>query len=95
MNILLESLRPLAEYQGLSAVLESRQAAAASGVGEMTRSHLIASLHHDSGRPVVVVCQDETAARRVQAELAAFLNETPPILPGRELTFYEIGRAHV
>ena len=89
MNILLESLRPLAEYQGLSAVLESRQAAAVSGVGEMTRSHLIASLHHDSGRPVVVVCQDETAARRVQAELAAFLGETPPILPGRELTFYD------
>ena len=89
MDILLESLRPLAEYRGLAAMLEARQAAAVSGVGEMTRSHLIASLHRDSGRPVVVVCQDETAARRVQAELAAFLDETPPILPGREFTFYD------
>ena len=89
MNILLESLRPLPEYGALQKALEARQAVAVSGVGEMTRSHLVASVRADSGRPALVVCQDETAARRVQQELAAFLGQTPPILPGRELTFYD------
>jgi transcription-repair coupling factor (superfamily II helicase) len=89
MDVLLESLRPLPEYAALVKLLEARQAAAVAGVGEMTRSHLAAAVCRETGRPMLVVCPDETAARRVQQELAAFLGSTPPILPGRELTFYD------
>ena len=38
----------------------------------------------------MVVCLDEMAARRTQSELAAFLGaEEPPILPTRDLMFYD------
>ena len=41
------------------------------------------------GPPAVVVCQDEMAARRTQSELAAFLGAEAPILPTRDLMFYD------
>ena len=89
MNILLEALRPMPEYRGLLEMLDARQAAAVSGVSQICRSHLIAALMRESGRPALIVCQDDMAAQRIQAELAAFLGESAPVLPSRELTFYD------
>ena len=90
MNILLKALNPLPAYQALKSAAASGGTAAVSGAGQIARSHLIAALAQESGRPAVVVCQDDTAARRLQSELAAFLGETAPILPTRELTFYDV-----
>ena len=89
MNILLEALRPMPEYRGLLEMIDARQAAAISGVSQICRSHVIAALTRESGRPALIVCQDDQAAARIQAELAAFLGETVPVLPSRELTFYD------
>ena len=89
MDLLLSLLLKSTEYRQLCELLEARQAAAVSGVSQITRSHFIAALHAESGRPAVVICQDELAAARLQAELAAFLGVTPPILPGRELTLVD------
>ena len=88
MELLLTMLRGLPEYRRLSACLEKNQAVGVSGAAQINRSHLIASLLHDSKRPAVVICQDELAARRTQAELTAFLGLEPPILPSRDLTFH-------
>ena len=88
MSILLKALSALLDYQKLLASLAARQTVAVSGVSQICRSHVIASLLADTERPALIVCQDELAARRTQSELAAFLGFEAPILPSRDLTFY-------
>ena len=89
MELLLSSLNHLPEYLSLKTAVDSGHTVAMSGVGQLARSHVMAALCRDSGRPAVVVCQDDLAAQRMQQELAAFLGETPELLPSREFTFYD------
>ncbi len=89
MNLLLSALSSLPEYAALCAAVEAGQTVALSGVGQLPRSHMMAALYAHTGRPALVVCQDDMAAQRLQAELAAFLQETPALLPTREFTFYD------
>ena len=89
MKTLLSVLRTVPEYQGLLCGLSRGEAAAVTGIGQINRSHMIAGLRQDTAAPMVVICQDDLAARRLQEELKAFLGETYPILPGRELTLYD------
>ena len=89
MELLLSALRELPEFQKLTELVEQGKTAAISGVGGLVRAHMAAALCAESNRPVVLVCQDETAAQRMQEELASFLGKTAPILPARELTFYD------
>ena len=89
MEQLIQILKNIPEY---AAVLESvgkNRSAAITGVGQINRSHLIAGLRCHTGRPVIVLCQDDMAAKRLQAELQSFLGETAPVLPSRELTLYD------
>ena len=88
MEQLLTLLRGLPDYRRLVQCLEKNQAAGVSGAAQINRSHLIASVLHDTRRPAVILCQDEMAARRTQSELAAFLGTEIPILPSRDLAFY-------
>ncbi len=90
MELLLTALRALPEYGRLCATIEKNQAAGVSGAAQINRSHLIASLCHDTCRPAVILCQDELAVRRTQAELNAFLGVEASVLPSRDLTFYNI-----
>lgn len=89
MGVILSALQGLPEYGKLLTCAQQNQAAALSGAGQISRSHLIAALAVDTERPVVVVCQDETAAKRAQQELAAFLQRDPAMLPTRDLTLYD------
>ena len=89
MNLLLSSLQGLTEYKTLCSAVEKGQNVALSGVGQLSRSHVMAALYRHSGRPAVVVCQDDLAAQKTAEELASFLGEAPAILPGREFTFYD------
>jgi len=89
MSILLSALRALPDYQSLLNAAAAGETAALSGAGQLARSHLIACLSQDVNRPLVVVCQDDAAAKRVQDELAAFLGDAPPLLPCRDLTLYD------
>ena len=86
---LLFLLKTIPEYASLVEGVIAGQNAAVTGVGQINRSHMIAGLRRDAGRPIVVLCQDDMAARRTQEELSCFLGETAPILPGRDLTFYD------
>ena len=88
MELLLSALKGLPEFGRLLKQLDKNYAVGVSGAAQINRSHLIASVIHESKRPAVIVCQDELAARRTQSELTAFLGMDIPILPSRELTFY-------
>ena len=89
MEQLITFLQTIPEYTVLVKALQDHQTAAVTGVGQINRSHIIAGLRKDLQQPLVLICQDDIAARRLQEELKAFLQETAPILPSRELTLYD------
>ena len=89
MEKLLSFLKQIPEYQLLLKSVGRNEAAAVTGLGQINRSHLIAGLSREFDRPLVVICQDDMTAKRLQQELAAFLGETAPVLPSRELTLYD------
>ena len=89
MEQLIQMLHSIPEYNTLLGGISSGKSAAVTGIGQINRSHLIAGLCRDAKRPVVILCQDDIAARRLQEDLKDFLSETVPILPGRELTLYD------
>lgn len=86
MNVLLSLLQKSTDYNQLLKAVEAKQAVAVSGLSQAPRSHVLAAAHEQSGRPLVAVCQDDMAAKRLVSELGAFLGEEPPVLPSRELT---------
>ena len=89
MEQLLILLKSIPEYTSLIKSVAKNETAAVTGIGQINRSHLIAGLRREVGRPLVLIAQDEMAARRLQEELKCFLGETAPILPSRELTLYD------
>ena len=89
MEKLLDFLNSIPEYRLLLEAAARQQPAAVTGIGQINRSHLIAGLYRDAGRPMVVLCQDDLAAKRLQEELKAFLGEEFPVLPSRDLTLYD------
>ena len=93
MKLINNLLRSLPEYEALRKGTDALQTAAITGLGAIHRAHMIAALQEDTGRPVLVICQDDLAASRMATELAGFTGETPPILPTRELTL--LGAASV
>jgi len=89
MEKLLEILKALPEYNTALQTIQDGQNAAITGIGQINRSHIIAGLYTHTDLPLVVVCQDELAAKRIQDELNAILSTQCPILPSRELTLYD------
>ena len=89
MEKLLSALKAIPEYPLLLEALRSRQSAAITGAGQINRSHIIAALSQQLAQPVVVLCPDDSAAKRLSEELRAFLKEDVPVLPSRELTLYD------
>ncbi len=88
MEVLLQLLSRQPGYSTLLKTLERGENVGLSGAAQIVRSHMIASVYKDTGRPVVVVCQDDTAARKLKAELEGFLGGDLPLLPARDWTFY-------
>lgn len=89
MEPLLEILHTIPEYRTLLSCADAGESAAVTGIGQINRSHLLAGLCRESVRPLVILCQDDMAAKRLQEELNCFLGFEPPVLPGRDLTFYD------
>jgi len=89
MKTLLSVLKTIPEYATLLEHLSHGQAAAVTGIGQINRSHMIAGLRSDCTSPIVIICQDDMAARKLQEELKALLGQTAPVLPNRELTLYD------
>ena len=89
MEQLLSLLKTIPEYAAMVSSLQGGESVAVTGIGQINRSHMIAGLCRSLSRPMVVLCQDDLAARRLQEELKGFLADTAPILPGRDLTLYD------
>ena len=89
MDKLLDFLKLIPEYELLLDQIQKNQSAAVTGIGQVNRSHIIAGLHRHTARPLVIICQDDMAAKRLQEELKSFLGDTFPVLPSRELTLYD------
>ena len=89
MEQLLALLKTIPEYKTMLSALDNGQSVAITGIGQINRSHMIAGLARESHRPLVLLCQDDLAARRLQEELKCFLGTAIPILPGRDLTLYD------
>ena len=89
MEALLKILKSIPEFNQLSDSLRRSESAAVTGIGQINRSHMIAGLQQDFRQPIVIICQDDISAKRLQEELKAFTGETAPILPSRELTLYD------
>ena len=89
MEKLLDILKTMPEYNAITEALAQGQNAAITGIGQINRSHIIAGLYTHTTKPLVVICQDEMAARRLNEELKSFLGADYPILPSRELTLYD------
>ncbi len=89
MEKLIDLLKTMPEYSSLLENISRSASAAITGIGQINRSHIIAGLRRHCSRPLVAICQDDMAAKRLQAELKAFLGEDAPVLPSRELTLYD------
>ena len=89
MEKLLTFLHNIPEYKTLLNAVQQGECAAVTGIGQINRSHILASLHRDTTNPTVIICQDDLAAKRLQEELKAFIGESFPILPSRDLTLYD------
>ena len=89
MEKLLSFLKTIPEYNLLLKAVSAQESAAVTGIGQINRSHLIAGLAKEISQPMVIICQDDMAAKRICEELQAFLGESAPILPSRELTLYD------
>ena len=89
MDKVLSFLKTIPEYQILLDCVSQNSSAAVTGIGQINRSHVIASLIRDISRPIVLLCQDDMAAKRLQQDLRAFLGDEHPVLPGRDLTLYD------
>ena len=89
MDQVLFILKTMPEYAALKDALDRGESAAMTGLGQINRSHMIAGLRRDMQKPMVILVQDDMAAKRLQEELKCFLQEEVPVLPGRELTLYD------
>lgn len=66
MEKLLSFLKTIPEYATLVETLKKNAPAAVTGIGQINRSHLISALTQDLNRPLVLICQDDMAAKRLQ-----------------------------
>ena len=89
MEQLIQILKNIPEYTSVLECIGKNRSAAITGIGQINRSHLIAGFVRHTGRPVVIACQDDMAAKRLQSELQSFLGQDVPVLPSRELTLYD------
>ena len=89
MEKLLDILLTMPEYKLALNTLQAGKNAAITGIGQTNRSHILAGIYAHTSAPMVIICQDDFAARRLCEELKCFLNCDFPILPSRELTLYD------
>jgi len=88
MEKLLSVLKTIPQYNELLQGIAAHSSVAVTGIGQMNRSHFISGLYTHTEKPVVVICQDDISARRLQQEINGFIQLEAPILPGRELTLH-------
>ncbi len=64
-----------------------------SGLSAVHRAQLAAAMQLETGRPLAVICPDDTAAETMAADLRSFLGREVVYLPGRDMAFYDVETA--
>ena len=90
MNVLFDSIFENREAAALPSLAESGGLPAlVSGLSAVHRANLAAALRGRTGRPIFVICPDDTAAESFAGDLRAMLGEDCVTLGMREFTFHE------
>ena len=90
MNVLFEQILENREVAALPSLTESGGLPALiSGLSAVHRANLAAALRSRTGRPLVVICPDDTAAESMAADLRVMLGEEAVTLGLRDFTFCE------
>ena len=88
-NILALSILKDPDAAALPSPEESgRLPALCTGLSAVHRAHLAAALKVSSGRPLVVLCPDETSGSGLAGDIAALTGDTCTLLSGRDYAFY-------
>ena len=86
MQQLLKRLLDIPEAASLAAAIENGGCpAAVTGLGPVHRAQIAAAVAMETGRPLVMVCSDETEANRLAGDLQVLLGRVPLKLYAREL----------
>jgi len=90
---LCEGLRKLPELETLLKKIGEGTVTAVGGLSLPHKAHFIAAVRRFTGRPLVVLCADETACRRMAADVQALSGEDVLNLPYRECMFHNVESA--
>ena len=91
MTEITKSITYLKEYRELKKALEAGQTPAlAVGLSPIHKAHLAAALGLDTGRPVLVLTDDDSAAARFSADLQGFAEKPVLQLPARDLVMADV-----
>lgn len=94
MNILVKQIFENKEAAALPGLIESGGLPAlVSGLSAVHRANLAAALRLETGRPVFVICPDDTAAENFARDLSSMLGEDAESLIMRDYTFYAVEAA--
>ncbi len=86
-----KSITYLKEYKQLKQALEQgKTPVLAVGLSAIHKAHLAAALGLDTGRPVLVLTDDDAAAARFSTDLHAFAEKEVLTLPARELVMADV-----
>ena len=89
MELLVSALKGLSEFEQLLAAMDGgRCPVALSGLAVAHRAHFGAAIHKETGRPVVLVCADESEGDRLSRDLTALTGKAVPVLAARALTLH-------
>ena len=91
MTEITKSITFLNEYKSLKqAVQQGKTPLLAVGLSAIHKAHLAAALGLDTGRPVCVLTDDDSAAARFTIDLQAFAEREVLTLPARELVMADV-----
>ena len=91
MNDITKSITYLNEYKQLKqALTEGKTPMLAVGLAAIHKAHLAAALGLDTGRPVLVLTDDDNSANRFAADLRGFAEREVVQLPSRELVMADV-----
>ena len=89
MKLLTQILSGVPEFPRLLAALDSGGCpAAVSGLSAVHRAHFAAGIWQQTGRPVALLCADETETHRLAEDLTAFNGQAVRRLSARDFTFH-------
>ena len=91
MTEITKSITYLKEYRKLKDAPEKgKTPALAVGLSAIHKAHLAAALGLDTGRPVLVLTDDDSAAARFSADLQGFAEKNVLQLPARDLVMVDV-----